>query len=324
MNQCFIISLPRSGSTLLQRLLAAHPRIQTVGEPWLALPFAYALREQGARAEFSHRSMAQGINGFIEALPGGSSTYFREAGQMMERLHAAMATEGRDWFLDKTPRYFLILDELVAMFPNAKFLVLQRNPLAVAASIITTWHAGRFRFGSNEIDVFEGPRCIARFVRERRPNVLALRFEDLVVDAAKHMRAITDFLGVSALTSLDLTEDDPLTQGRLGDKTGIHRFSEVSAAPAETWKQSFASAVRKRWARRYLEWLGDETLGLLGYDRSALANELTSIRTSLPQAARDLVDCGPRLFPLWFASRLDFVRKDRRDGRARYRWRSAS
>src|SRR5687767_8500554 len=146
MNQCFIISLPRSGSTLLQRLLAAHPRIKTAGEPWLALPFAYALREKGARAEFSHRSMAQGIGEFVKALPGGTATYYREAGRMMERLHETMATTGRDWFLDKTPRYFLILEELVEMFPEAKFIVLQRSPLAVVASILNTWHEGRFNF----------------------------------------------------------------------------------------------------------------------------------------------------------------------------------
>ncbi len=324
MNQCFIISLPRSGSTLLQRLLATHSRIQTVGEPWLALPFAYALREKGVRAEFSHRSMAQGINGFINALPGGGSTYFKEAGQMMERLHAALAKDGRDWFLDKTPRYFLILDELVAMFPNAKFVVLQRNPLAVIASILNTWHEGRFRFGSNEIDVFEGPRCIARFVQRQYSNVIALRFEDLVADPTKHARTITDFLGLSPLPSLNLAEDDPLKGGRLGDKTGIHRFSEVSAAPADAWKPSFASPLRKLWARRYLEWLGDETMCALGYDRTVLENELAAIPTSFQQTMRDAMDCGPRLIPLLGTRRLNFVRQDRRDGRARYLWKAAS
>src|SRR4051794_32906956 len=124
MNQCFIISLPRSGSTLLQRLLAGHPRIKTVGEPWLALPFAYALREHGARGEYGHRSMALGLSEFVNALPGGTATYYREAGQMLARLHAAFPADGHDWFLDKTPRYFLILDELLAMFPAGKFIVL--------------------------------------------------------------------------------------------------------------------------------------------------------------------------------------------------------
>ncbi len=322
MNQCFVISLPRSGSTLLQRLLAAHPRIQTAGEPWLALPFAYALREKGARAEFSHRSMAQGIGEFIKTLPGGTATYYREAGRMMERLHETMATNGRDWFLDKTPRYFLILDELAAMFPEAKFIVLQRNPLAVVASILRTWHDGRFNFGSNEIDVYEGPRCIARFVRERRANVFEVSFERLVAEPEKHLRTLTDFLGVTPLTSTSLAEDDPLKRAKLGDKTGIHRFSEVSAEPIAAWKNSFASPLRKRWARRYLEWLGDEALELLGYERTSLLNDLAPVPGSFCQTMNDLCDLRARLLPLCCASRLDFVRQDRRDARARYRWKA--
>lgn len=319
MNQCFIISLPRSGSTLLQRLLAGHPRIKTVGEPWLALPFAYALREKGVRAEYGHRSMSVGMNEFVHGLPGGAAAFYREAGRMLDRLHVAMG-EGREWFLDKTPRYFLMLDELRAMFPDAKFIVLQRNPLAVVASILTTWHDGRFRPKSNEIDIYEGPRRIARFVRETSANILEVRFEDLVAEPAKHLKTITDFLALPPLESVSLAAGDSLKEARLGDKTGVHRFSEVSAAPVESWKASFASPIRKRWARRYLDWLGDETLAALGYDRAALQRDLAAAPFSLAQAAGDLFDFNVRLLPLYCAPRLDFVRRDGSDARPRYRW----
>ena len=324
MNQCFIISLPRSGSTLLQRLLAAHPRIQTAGEPWLALSFAYALREKGARAEFSHRSMAQGVSEFVDALPGGTATYFREAGQMMERLHEAIARDSRDWFLDKTPRYYLILDELIAMFPGAKFIVLQRNPLAVIASILSTWHGGRFNFGSSEIDVYEGPRCIARFVQKRHQNVLAVSYERLVAQPENELRAVTDFLGIAPVASTHLAENDPLKRAKLGDKTGVQRYSEVSAEPIDTWKKSFASPLRKLWARRYLEWLGDDTLKLLGYEGATLLRELDSVSSSFGQAIHDLCDLRLRLFLLCSGARIDFVRQERRDARARYRWKAQS
>src|SRR6185436_159250 len=96
---------------------------------------------------------------------------------------------------------FLILDELVAMFPEAKFIVLQRNPLAVAASILSTWHEGRFDFGSNEIDVYEGPGCVGRFVRQRRACVFEVSFEKLVIEPEKQLGALTDFLGISPLPS---------------------------------------------------------------------------------------------------------------------------
>ncbi|MFV1990599.1 MAG: sulfotransferase, partial [Acidimicrobiales bacterium] len=43
----FLLSLPRSGSTLLQRLLGAHSMVATVAEPWLLIPPLYALRDEG-------------------------------------------------------------------------------------------------------------------------------------------------------------------------------------------------------------------------------------------------------------------------------------
>jgi hypothetical protein len=159
-------------------------------------------------------------------------------------------------------------------------------------------------------------------VSEKRANVFEVTFEKLVGDPSVHLRAITDFLGVAPVPSVDLAEDDPLKRAKLGDKTGVRRFSEISTTPVEAWKSSFASPVRKLWARRYLEWLGDDTLARLGYERKVLLEELATIPVSFGNITQDLLDCHVRLLPLCFARHLEFVRQDRRDGRVRYHWRS--
>ena len=43
----FLISLPRSGSTLLQKMLTVSPEIYSVAEPWLMLPLAFMLKKEG-------------------------------------------------------------------------------------------------------------------------------------------------------------------------------------------------------------------------------------------------------------------------------------
>ena len=48
----FLISQPRSGSTLLQRMLAGHSWIQTSAETWLMLHPAYGLRHQGIQTDY--------------------------------------------------------------------------------------------------------------------------------------------------------------------------------------------------------------------------------------------------------------------------------
>ena len=49
----FIISQPRAGSTLLQRMLSGHPDIATAAEPWLLLHPLYGLRQHGIQAEYN-------------------------------------------------------------------------------------------------------------------------------------------------------------------------------------------------------------------------------------------------------------------------------
>ena len=296
MRPCFIISQPRAGSTLLQRLLATHPHIQTVGEPWLAIPFVYALREKGVSAEYIHVSLAQGFGEFVSKLPGGRTDYFREVRTMLERLQEKISRPGKAWFLDKTPRYHLILPELAEIFPDARFVVLWRNPLAVVASILNTWKKGRFDLSYYEQDIFRGPSNILAFVEKQPAAICQVRYEDLVAEPEKAVRRVTDFLELAPLASVALPERDPLKEARLGDKTGIEKFQAVSAAPLEEWKHFFASPLRRFWARRYLNFLGPDALRRMGYSAGDLVAAMNGAGTSLAQGVSDLRVLGWKLF----------------------------
>ena len=295
MRQCFIISQPRAGSTLLQRLLATHPQIQTIGEPWLAIPFVYALREKGVTAEYIHVSLAQGFGEFVATLPGGRADYFREVRACLERLQQKISAPGKTCFLDKTPRYHLILDELSEIFPDAKFIVLWRNPLAVVASILNTWKEGRFDLRHYEQDIFRGPRNILSFVEKKSAAIFTIRFEDLVTQPEAWMQQVTSFLELPPLATVALPDQDALKASKLGDKTGIHKFKAVSAAPVEEWKKTFASPLRRHWAAGYLEFLGDDALRRMGYERGELLTALRATPTSWNQMAGDLRTLGWKL-----------------------------
>ena len=66
-----LLSLPRSGSTLLQRLLGAHSEVATAPEPWVLLPFLYALRPDDVYAEYGHRVAVSAVAEFLDRLPDG-------------------------------------------------------------------------------------------------------------------------------------------------------------------------------------------------------------------------------------------------------------
>src|SRR5690606_14968727 len=132
----------------------AHSQVATVSEPWLLLPFVYALRSPGAVAEYSHRSLVTAMDDFCAALPNGRADYEAEVRMLALRLYARVTPPGATHFLDKTPRYCLIAEELLRIFPDAKFIFLWRNPLAILASMFgkdSKWRTYRY-----QVDLFKG------------------------------------------------------------------------------------------------------------------------------------------------------------------------
>jgi len=87
----FLLSLPRSGSTFLQRLLATHPAIATASEPWILLPQLYTLRDQGAYSEYGHYLMASAVQDFARDLPGGVDSLRAEMRDYVLRLYGKAA-----------------------------------------------------------------------------------------------------------------------------------------------------------------------------------------------------------------------------------------
>src|SRR2546430_873315 len=130
----FLMSLPRSGSTLLQRLIAAHPQIATTSEPWVLLPVLSALRYSSSYADYSHSDASAAIADFCASLPSGDQSYFEAVRTFALELYAHASPRDAMYFLDKTPRYHLIAEELSRTFPDAKYVFLWRHPLSIVAS----------------------------------------------------------------------------------------------------------------------------------------------------------------------------------------------
>ena len=139
----FVISQPRSGSTLLQRMLAGHPWIQTSAETWLMLHPVYGLRRRGISTDFRAPWAVTAVTEFLDQYAGGRETYLDGVRAFARTVYGtAIARGNRRRFLDKTPRYTMIVPELIELFPAARFILLLRNPLAVLSSELKTYIRG--------------------------------------------------------------------------------------------------------------------------------------------------------------------------------------
>jgi Sulfotransferase family len=282
----FLFSISRSGSTLVQRIIAAHEGVATVSEPWLLLPHAYTLRPRGVDAEYVHPLLVEAIEDFCEELPGGSDDYLDELREFTLRLYEKAASNGATHFLDKTPPYCLVAEEIMRLFPEGKFVFLWRNPLSVIASLIDTW--GPWRPTFMDSDLFIGlPRLIAAYA-ENREHVHAARFEDLSSRDEGEWRTLMGYLDIEFDPGALVDFADVRLNGRMGDPTGRKMYSTLSSEPQQKWRGTLANPVRREWCRRYLRFLGAERLAIMGYDHERLLRDLDSQPATLDGVASDL------------------------------------
>lgn len=269
----FLISVPRSGSTLLESILATSPEIASVGEAWLMLPL-WAMRNRPVvRAIYSHQTAADGIEQLIARLPEKDRNYQAILRRFASDLYTAAAGENR-YFLDKTPRYYLIIDFLRKTFPNAKFIFLARNPLSTLSSIIETWYKGHFMWFDHWVDWLEGYRRIASAVLEKRSNEFLVHYERLVTEPYTEIEKLCQKLGVEYQSDMLARYRQQNSQRKLGDPTGIQQYSSVSPDSLEKWANTFYTGYRKQAALRMLNRLNGEDLLALGYDIEALEKGL--------------------------------------------------
>jgi Sulfotransferase family len=270
----FVFSITRSGSTLVQRVIAAHDGVATASEPWLLLPYLYTMRDRGVVAEYTHPLMREAIDDFCDILPNGRSDYYQELHDFIIRLYSKAAGQDARYFLDKSPPYYFIVDDIIRLFPEGKFIFLWRNPLSILASIIETWQHGQWSVTEFREDLFIGlPKLIAAY-RANYTQVHSVRLEDLLADGDEQWRALMGYLDIPFDPQALQRFRDVKLSGRMGDPTGVKRYTRIDSEPIDKWKATLVNPLRRAWAGRYLRFLGEDRLATIGYSANDLMRAL--------------------------------------------------
>ena len=285
----FIFSLPRSGSTLCQRLLAAHKDVATLSESHLLLPYFYTLKERGVYSEYYHEFTAGGIQNFCQELPNGVDDYLAEIHDMVLRLYAKAAGEQVVYFVDKAGAYHLIVEDIIRLFAEGKFIFLWRNPLAVASSLMETWRGGKWNIYEHEIRLFQGVTQLVAAYEKFKDRVLALRYEDLVKDPDQTLKSIFAYLDLPFDPGVKTTFSQVQLKGRTGDYVGAGQYKKLSQDPLHKWIHIMANPLRKAWCQRYLKYIGRERLAIMGYDLDVLKAKVRTMPLTLNYLPSDIL-----------------------------------
>lgn len=290
MKPVFIFSLPRAGSTLLQRILTSHTDICSSAEPWLLLPFLYIRKKSGMLSEYSHFSGYTALNEFVDGLPHKEDDYNESLREFVSQLYEKRCSNNEIYFIDKTPRYYLIIPEIVNLFPDAKFIFLFRNPAHVFSSIISTFGKGRLnKLHGYQIDIKSGADELAAGYDLYKDKAYAVQYEDLIKEPDKYISEIFDYLEIT-------TQSDVLTQfsqvklpGSMGDPTGVKKYSSISTDSLHTWGDVIDSWVKKHVLLNFIKAISDDTFEKHGYSKAVVVEEVGRLNVE-KLGVRDLAD----------------------------------
>ncbi|MCB9591868.1 MAG: sulfotransferase [Sandaracinaceae bacterium] len=266
----FLISAPRSGSTLLQRMMGSHSEVFTHPEPHLMTPLAYlGYYDRVDGAPYDHINGAEAIRSFVEELPGGEEDYLDALRAYADTLYGRMlAPSGKRYFLDKTPAYALVSEFVARVYPEAKYVVLTRHPLAVFSSYANSFFDGDWEAAHRYNPVVERyVPAIARFVRERPVPLAHVQYEELVQAPEMHLERIFAYLGVDnepeAVRYGDRFESKKKGPG---DPIGVAKHSRPVTGSIEKWAVELRNDEAKlRLARTMIDRLDPADLEVWGW-----------------------------------------------------------
>jgi len=290
----FLIGPPRSGSTLLARMLGAHPAVHAPPEPHLLTPLAHlGYYARVERAPYDPLISEGAIRELVRALPGGEADYLTALRAFTDALYAKLLEpSGRRLLLDKTPAYALVLDFAARLYPGARYVVLTRNPLAVWSSFVESFFDGDHAVAHAHNPLLERyVPAIARFLRERRVPLCSVRYEDLVQDPRAELTRICGFAGLDFDPCMVEYGSHPEGRGPvargLGDPVRVDRESRPTPRFLSSWARELArdpAGVER--ARRILESLADEDLETWGFPRAELRAALDALPSGAPRRRR--------------------------------------
>jgi tetratricopeptide (TPR) repeat protein len=229
----FLVGFPRSGTTLLEQILAGHPDIEVMSE-----------RSCLIDAQERFTLPPDGLDR-LSKLSGPELTPFRDA------YWSCVAAEGsrtrRGVFVDKMPFYCVFLCLVAKLFPGAKIIFALRDPRDVVLScfrrrFVMTEQMYELTTLESAASHFDAVMGLCERYRERLGlSFCDVRHENLVADIEKETRRLCAFLGIpwnAAMTRFD--------------ETARHRLANTPSGPQLA--RGLSSKSMGQW-RRYREHL---------------------------------------------------------------------
>lgn len=282
----FVVSPPRSGSTLVQRMIGSHSEVFTHPEPHLVTPLAHLGYYQTVdKAPFDHINSAEAIRLFVSNLPRGEADYLDALRAYADVMYGRMlAPSGKRFFMDKTPAYALVLPFLAQLYPRAKFVVLTRHPLAIFSSFANSFFDGDWKRAHEFNPLLERyVPAIASFLRERPVPLCHVAYETVVAQPEIELERVFAYLGVeNEPEAVNYGENFKAKQGP-GDPISVSQHSRPVTDSLHKWAAELRDDPAKlKLAEQMIDRIAPADLETWGWKRENLFDALSSAGGAAP------------------------------------------
>jgi tetratricopeptide (TPR) repeat protein len=239
----FIIGMPRSGTTLLERILGSHPDVADAGE------LTDLVRQLRWMCDLPGQSKLD-----LALARRAEDIDFAELGRRY-LAHTQWRAQGKPVYTDKMPPNFLNVSYIARALPQARILHMVRGPMDTCFSNLKEWFAGAYPHSYDQVEMadhFARYRGLMAHWRAQYPElILDVRYDELVTDPEKVLREVLGFCGL------------PWHEGMAAIEK---RAGTVNTASAAQVREPIHQRFLDQW-RRYADHLGPlkQRLGALAY-----------------------------------------------------------
>lgn len=189
----FIFGMPRSGTTLLEQVLASHPDVYGAGELKLGAGILNGIQIGRAKIE----TMYDGTNG---TLADGVNLTIPERGRKYVEVIERIAGTKPLRVVDKMPGNYNWVGLLDAVIPGSYFIHSRRHPVEICLSEYRLFFPDGINFSYDLRDLGKAYRLYHEYMKHWSAmlgdKILHVRYEDMVADLETQARRIISFIGL--------------------------------------------------------------------------------------------------------------------------------